>query len=116
MLRAPAVWFVISTACATLGAGSVACGGSAHKGNTTPGPVARASTPLLRKACGEGKDRLLDLDGDGYANVREVSKDGHKACSEIDLNLDGRVDITRRFADDGRVSSEVHDLDFDGKL
>jgi hypothetical protein len=93
------------------------CGGAEKKPvNLLPSDSAREATALKRRGCGEGRERLVDVNDDGYANVRHVSDGNRPVCTEIDLNLDGRVDVTRVFDAAGQTSFEQFDLDFDGRL
>lgn len=109
MLRSLAVFALISLV--------YACGGAPQKGAAVkPSDVARESTPLKRRACDGDAERLVDVNADGYANLRHVSEDSRPVCTEIDLNLDGRVDVTRVFDAAGTTSFEQYDLDFDGRL
>ena len=41
------------------------------------------------------RDTLVDANGDGYANIRHVFDGSTEKCTELDLNFDGRVDMTR---------------------
>lgn len=96
--------------------GATGCGGT-QKGGTKGGLVeAREAVPLKREACEDGQEQLTDVNGDGYANVRNVVDGGRKICSELDLNMDRRVDLMRTFDKNGQVAFEQYDLDFDGRL
>jgi hypothetical protein len=98
--------------------GLTACGGS------TPPPKvpevaqvqARAATPLARKACAGDGEASVDIGGNGKAAVRHAKSGGKVVCSELDLNLDGHVDLMRKMSANGQVELEQHDLDFDGRL
>ncbi len=58
-----------------------------------------------------------DVDGDGEPEIRHVTRDGRRACSEYDMNRDGRADVVRFYEGDGVTPKlEEHDFDFDGRL
>lgn len=105
-----------------------ACGGSRAR---TKGPEAPAkSAPIAAPVRGGGEGatedvRTADLDGDGrpdvfkyYRSVDDPERPGQKKSvlvrQDIDLNLDGKVDIWRYFGEDGLVVKEEWDADFDG--
>lgn len=112
MLRWTAVFAVILSAY-----GNVSCGGSQGPEAQNAGDVvAREIKPLRRKACEGDRETLEDASFDGYANLRHVYDGQREVCAEIDVNMDGRVDVTRLFGDDGKLSLEQYDLDFDGRL
>ncbi|NVJ25402.1 MULTISPECIES: hypothetical protein [Myxococcus] len=67
----------------------------------------------------------LDVNGDGKPDVwtytvADAGANGEerfrKVRQELDLNWDGRVDLTRSFDDVGALMREVMDLDYDGKV
>ena len=95
--------------------GSVGCGGSEPESKTA-NDVPREVFPLRRRVCEGDDEKLEDVNGDGRANLRHVYRDGKEACAEIDMNLDGRIDVTRLFDDNGQMVMEQHDFDFDGRL
>lgn len=108
-------------ALAACGAGLVAlaaCGGSTPPPKTPEGEriEIRVATPLARRACKGDGDASVDIGGNGKAAVRHVKSGGKPVCAELDLNLDGRVDLMRKFGPDGQIELEQHDLDFDGRL
>jgi hypothetical protein len=78
--------------------------------------VARPLEPLKRKDCDGGTEQLVDVNGDGLADLRHVFDGSRRVCDEIDLNFDGHIDLTRIFGKDGQVALEQYDLDFDGRL
>src|SRR6185312_13202359 len=78
--------------------------------------VARKLEPLARRACKGDREALVDVNGDGLADLRHAYNGRAENCTEIDLNFDGHVDLTRLFGKDGTVAYEQFDLDFDGKL
>jgi hypothetical protein len=93
--------------------------GSGCGGSQKPKPgevVARKLVPLARRACNGEREALVDVNGDGLADLRHVYNGRVEACTEIDLNFDGHVDLTRLFDTSGTVAYEQFDLDFDGKL
>ncbi|MDH5671153.1 MAG: hypothetical protein OEZ06_03330 [Myxococcales bacterium] len=92
------------------------CGGSKQEGQGEE-VAAREIKPLRSQRCEDGdSEELLDASGDGYANVRHVVENGRRRCTEIDLNLDKRVDVTRKLDESGNIVFEQHDFDFDGRL
>ena len=92
----------------------VACGGGPEAKNANDVP--REVFPLRRRLCEGDDEKLVDVNGDGRANLRHVYRDGKETCAEIDMNLDGRIDVTRVFDDGGQMVLEQHDFDFDGRL
>src|SRR5688500_122647 len=106
---------IVPATCSLIG---TACGGS-----TPPAKVpeisrveAREATPLARKACKGDGDEAVDIGGNGKAAVRHARSGGKEVCAELDLNLDGRVDLMRKRGANGQIELEQHDLDFDGRL
>ena len=69
---------------------------------------------------GDLRKVTLDLNGDKRADVFNYYKAGDAPDSElmvrkeIDLNFDGRTDVTQTW-DDGRMTKEEIDADFDGR-
>ena len=92
-----------------------ACGGS-QKPSGPNVAEARKVEPLRRKSCDGDSEKLVDVNGDGLADLRHVFVGKTEACTEIDLNFDGHIDLTRKFDDHGQITFEQFDLDFDGKL
>jgi hypothetical protein len=103
--------FVIS-----MGLSVAACGGSTGKDVKDPSDEARAVEPMVRDECEGPSEKMVDVNGDGRANIRHVFDGPRELCAEVDLNFDGRVDITRIYGDDGKLAREQHDFDFDGRL
>ena len=78
---------------------------------------------LDTKVDGAETVQLLDLNGDGKADVWKVSVklpgSGDKAMlvrKDLDVNFDGRVDIRRHYDTSGEVEREEMDLDFDTRV
>jgi hypothetical protein len=99
-----------------MGFGAGACGGAKPTDVKDPSDLARPIEPMVRDTCDGPNERMVDVNGDGRANIRHVSDGPRELCAEIDLNFDGRVDITRMFGEDGKIAREQHDFDFDGRL
>ena len=78
--------------------------------------VAREVYEIRRRVCQGERNALADTDQDGRANVRTAFIGEQRACEELDLNMDGRVDVTRLYNEQGQLWLEQHDFDFDGRL
>jgi hypothetical protein len=77
----------------------------------------RPPEPLVTKACTGGTPESTDVNNDGKPDIVHHVDGGKRTCSEIDMNFDGKVDVYRFYADDGKtVAFEQHDYDFDGRL
>ena len=98
-----------------------ACG-ARQEGDDGAGPSAEiAAHPDLsaRAPCVTPKRAVqgVDVNGDGSPDVRHASEGDRRVCTEIDLDFDGRFDVTRFYEDDGVTPSrEEHDYDFDGRI
>ncbi|MCP3141957.1 hypothetical protein [Pyxidicoccus xibeiensis] len=57
-----------------------------------------------------------DVNGDGNPDVWTYTVGDRKVRQELDLNWDGRVDLTRYFDATGAQVRETLDLDYDGKV
>jgi len=60
-----------------------------------------------------------DLDGDGRVDVWTYIKEGpskQKLRRTVDLNSDGKPDLTEFYGDDGSVVRSEVDVDFDGRV
>jgi hypothetical protein len=106
-------------------AAAIACGPQAN----TSGNAARSGQdqarnsaphgePMPHEQCvaGGGETVQHSVGNDRPTPVVEVRRGGRLYCRETDANFDGRVDITRFFDDQGRVTRVEDDYDFDGKL
>jgi len=78
---------------------------------------------LDTKVEGSETVQILDLNGDGKADVWKVSVKlpGAKERlllirKDLDVNFDGRVDIRRHYGESGDVEREEMDLDFDTRV
>lgn len=95
-------------------------GGDATGDGTTPGeeePVLTSMEDRVRCESLAPVTRGVDVNNDGRADIQEHGAGGRLVCVEIDMNFDGRVDVTRFFEGDGTtVAREEHDYDFDGRL
>jgi hypothetical protein len=96
---------------------------------------------LLTIACGTGKrhrvatqarllserpssggliEQRIDVNGDGRADVTNFFRERSAATrllvrKEVDLNWDGRIDVRTWFDEEGRIEKEEMDGDFDGR-
>ncbi len=93
----------------------VAC----HKGEqegTTSASARNEPQPITRKPCSEGSSQTVDVNNDGRADITHRVEGSKRVCSEVDLNFDGRPDLGRFYDKDGTtIGFEQHDYDFDGK-
>jgi len=98
--------------------GQTACGGAGLPKSGVGAPlVARESYAIGRHVCDGTGEKLVDADRDGFANLRTVDvEDGQGTCAELDLNMDGRIDVTRVFDAQGRPTLEQQDFDYDGQV
>ena len=109
------------------------CSGPNKATQAVAAPTAPVEAPRRRVAssCSDtGKTdtmREADVDGDGrpdlfkyYKEVDDAERPGERKTvlvrQDIDLNWDGRLDICRYFAANGKVDREEFDLDYDGKV
>ena len=58
---------------------------------------------------------LIDTDGDGVADQREVYAGGRRTRVEADTNGDGRPDVLQLLTGDA-VTRQDEDVDFDGRV
>jgi hypothetical protein len=59
----------------------------------------------------------IDVNGDGQPNVTHALEGERRVCTELDLNFDGKMDMTRFYEDDGVTPKrEEYDYDFDGLI
>ncbi|MET0285771.1 MAG: hypothetical protein ABW352_14925 [Polyangiales bacterium] len=93
----------------------VACRKGEGEG-TTSASARNEPQPITRKSCSDGNPQTVDVNNDGRPDITHRVDDGKRTCSEIDLNFDGRPDLGRFYEKDGQtISFEQHDYDFDGK-
>jgi antitoxin component YwqK of YwqJK toxin-antitoxin module len=111
------------TAAAVLGAWSCGSSKSATRADGTGGPSEAADISQTRK--GNEKVTEYDLNHDKKPDVWSFTvvakgEDGKEydrvVRKELDINWDGKVDITRIYADNEQIERELLDLDFDGKV
>jgi hypothetical protein len=83
----------------------------------SPRPEKLVRTEPIRppKAPGE-KVEQKDTNGDDQPDVWVYSVEERRVRKELDINWDGRVDITTYFDARGEREREAMDLDFDGKV
>ncbi|WP_163988643.1 hypothetical protein [Pyxidicoccus caerfyrddinensis] len=104
-------------------------GKSAERGEGAPGARDAARTqaePIQPERSGDERVQEQDVNGDGKPDVWTYTvKDpgtgdsaggDRKVRQELDLNWDGRVDLTRYFDANGEQTRETLDLDYDGKV
>ena len=83
---------------------------------------AAAKGPIEEKLLPDGLVmQEIDLDNNQQPDVFNVFRERTNAArllvrKEVDLNFDGRVDISTFFTDDGKIDHEELDTDFDGKV
>lgn len=95
---------------------SAACGDKGGMTGSTPAGRRDVPVPISKQEC-KGDGQTVDVNNDGKPDIRHVLAKGKRSCTEIDMNFDGKVDVYRFYADDGKtVSFEQHDYDFDGRL
>ena len=113
----------------TVGAlASCAGGKSAERGSGAGGPDAAGrmqGEAVQPERSGDEQVTEQDVNGDGKPDVwtytvRDADAPGpdgtRRVRQELDLNWDGRVDLTRYFDTKGDQTRETLDLDFDGKV
>lgn len=84
---------------------------------TTAEARRREPQPISRRECGGGSTQKVDVNNDGRPDITHHLDGSKRACSEVDMNFDGKPDLVRFYEDDGRaISFEQHDFDFDGRL
>ncbi|MCY1023745.1 hypothetical protein [Pyxidicoccus sp. MSG2] len=102
---------------------------SAERGTETrgAGDAARTQAESIQpERSGDERVQEQDVNGDGKPDVwTYIVKDpgtggapegDRKVRQELDLNWDGRVDLTRYFDATGEQTRETLDLDYDGKV
>jgi hypothetical protein len=94
---------------------------------TAGGGTDRTGAPSVRvEKRGEEKVSAFDLNHDGkpdvwtYTVVAQGGADGKEydklVRKELDINFDGKLDISKHYDDKEQVEHESFDLDFDGKV
>ncbi|MGF1510113.1 MAG: hypothetical protein ACFB9M_11500 [Myxococcota bacterium] len=106
------------------------CGGAQQTDAETPPPAGAQAEKAPRPGGSEparGDVRTSDVDEDGqpevtkyYEKIDDPERKGQRKSvlvrQELDLTWDGRPDIWRYFAPDGKVTKEEWDLDYDGNV
>ena len=120
-------WAAMATAALALGSAALsACGttSAASRADSSSEGVA-LSDNIRQKKSGNEKVTEYDLSGDKNPDVWVYTvtakgadgKDVEKVVrKELDINFDGRVDISRTYDENEQLSVEKLDLDFDGKV
>lgn len=110
-----------------------ACGGSKERqpGVQSAAPAANVEARTQAPAGGQtgatANVRTSDLDNNGvpevfkyYNTVDDPEKPGTKKTvlvrQDLDVTWDGKIDLWRYFGDDGQVTKEEWDTDYDGKV
>jgi antitoxin component YwqK of YwqJK toxin-antitoxin module len=117
-------WQVVLVAAAVAGGG---CSTSkpAEKPDETAGNGQVLAEGIRQKQAGNETVTEFDLNGDKKPDVwtytitvkGEDGKDVERVSrKELDINWDGKVDISRTYDEREQVSREALDLDFDGKV
>jgi len=98
---------------------------SAEKTDETDGNGEVLAEGIRQKQAGNETVTEFDLNGDKKADVwtytitvkGEDGKDVERVSrKELDINWDGKVDISRNYDEREQISREALDLDFDGKV
>ena len=109
----------------TLLAGALAagCGSTQKKGAGGPsGEVNWGMGNLDRSRCKESGKQVVtaDTNQDNKPDVWKFFAEGSDTqrilCKQVDLNLDGKVDLVDHYSADGKVEMSEFDLDFDGRF
>jgi hypothetical protein len=100
---------------------TAACGARQKKDETVGPEGGIAGNPNLvdRPRCvtPERTVETVDVDGDGQPNVRHALEGERRVCTELDLNFDSKMDVTRFYEEDGETPErEEYDYDFDGLI
>src|SRR5688500_8575692 len=93
---------------------AAACGGS----DSTTLEGSRGDERILQQ-CRESAHRVVttDANSDKKPDILHLYDGSRHVCAKYDMNFDGKVDISRFFASDGRTAvREHHDFDFDGRI
>ncbi len=102
----------------------VGCSGgkSARRGEGAEAGSQPGAESIRPEKGGDEKVQEADVNGDQKPDVwtytvAKAGGDGERvARKELDVNWDGRVDVTQYFGPDGAKTREVLDLDYDGKV
>jgi hypothetical protein len=94
-----------------------ACGPKASDGTTSAEERRTAPQPIAAMDCKGGSEQNVDVNNDGKPDITHRVSGDKRLCSVMDLNFDGRTDLLRFYADDGvALKVEQHDYDFDGQI
>jgi hypothetical protein len=87
-----------------------------EKDGTTSATSRNEPQPISRRSCSGGTPQTVDVNNDGRPDITHHVDGAKRLCSEVDLNFDGRPDLGRFYEKDGKtLGFEQHDYDFDGK-
>lgn len=120
--REPAFWLASAL---LAGVFAVGCGSSQKKGTanaSAAGGVDWGMGNLDRSRCKESGKQVVtaDTNQDNKPDVWKFYAEGGESqqlvCKQVDLNLDGKVDLVDHYATDRKVEMSEFDLDFDSRF
>jgi hypothetical protein len=86
-------------------------------GESTAADRRNEPQPIAARDCSAGNPQNVDVNNDGKPDITHRVKGDRRVCSVMDLNFDGRTDLFRFYEDSGKaVALEQHDYDFDGHV
>ncbi len=106
------------------GAFAVGCGGTQKVGGSgaAGSEVDWGMGNLDRSRCKESGKQVVtaDTNQDNKPDVWKFYAEGSETqrllCKQVDLNVDGKVDLVDHYGADGKVEMSEFDLDFDGRF
>ena len=119
------LWVGLWIACALTACGSNRGDVKQNKSGDPNGQTLTLSDEISETRRADEKVTRYDLNHDGTPDVFSSSitvkgEDGKEVQrtvrKELDLNYDGKIDITKFYDDSEQVDKEAYDLDFDGKV
>lgn len=107
-----------------LAGAAVGCGGTQKKGaaGAGSGGIDWGMGNLDRSRCKESGKQVVtaDTNQDSKPDVWKFYAEGgdsqQMVCKQVDLNLDGKVDLVDHYGGDRKVEMSEFDLDFDGRF
>lgn len=86
-------------------------------GETTAADRRDEPQPIAARDCSGGDPQNVDVNNDGKPDITHRVKGDRRVCSVMDLNFDGRTDLLRFYEESGKqIALEQHDYDFDGRI